>query len=96
MFATSQDVLYITVAACIAVFTLFLVWIMYYVVQITRQSNEMISDFREKIEDLDATVQVIKEKVTTSVDSLSSVSQQIGNILEIVRGFSGRKSKRQK
>ncbi|EKD76638.1 MAG: hypothetical protein ACD_43C00034G0003 [uncultured bacterium] len=90
MLATSQDILYVTVAACIAVFTVFLVWIMYYIAQISKQSNEMISDFRQKMEELDETVQVIKEKVTHSVDALSGVSEQVGNILELIQNFTGK------
>jgi predicted PurR-regulated permease PerM len=90
MLETSQDMLYVTVAACIAVFTVFLVWIMYYIAQISKQSNEMITDFRQKMEELDETVQVIKEKVTHSVDALSSVGEQVGNILELIQNFTGR------
>lgn len=99
MFSTSQDVLYLTVALCIAVFTVFLVWIMYYIAQISRQSNEMIRDFRHKMEELDETVQVIKEKVNLSVDRITSVSGQVANLLELVTRFTGgnrhgRRSKR--
>ncbi len=90
MLNNSQDVLYITVSICVATFTFFLVWIMYYVAQISRQSNEMIADFREKMEELDESIQDIKEKVSTSVDSLATVSEQVGNIMEVVRGFSSK------
>lgn len=96
MFETSQDILYITVAACIAVFTIFLVWIMYYIAQISKQSNEMIADFRQKMEELDETVHVIKEKVTNSVDALSSVSAQVGNILELIQNFTGKSKSRRR
>lgn len=90
MFSSAQDILYITVAVCIAAFTVFLVWIMYYIAQISRQSNEMISDFRNKMEELDASMTAIKDKVQASVDSLSSVSNQIGTILDLVRSFAGK------
>ncbi|MDP3970770.1 MAG: hypothetical protein Q8P90_03645 [bacterium] len=96
MLETSQDVLYITVSMSIAVFTFFLVWIMYYAAQISRQSNEMITDFREKMEELDETLNVIKEKVTTSVDSLSAVSEQVSYILELVNNFGQRKATKRK
>ena len=93
MFSTSQDILYLTVAACIALFTVFLVWIMYYIAQISRQSNEMITDFRTKMEELDASVRVIKDKVEDSVDSLTAVSGQITTILDLVRKFTGKGKK---
>lgn len=93
MFTTSQDVLYLTVSACIAFFTVFLVWIMYYVGQISRQSNEMITDFRQKMEELDDTMDEIKGKVTASVDTLSAVSSQIGTVLELIKSFTGKVKK---
>lgn len=96
MFDTSQDILYITVSVCIGVFTIFLIWIMYYVAQISRQSNEMITDFRQKMEELDATMAALKEKVNDSVDSLSAVSSQVGTILEMIQSFTGRRGKKRK
>ena len=92
MFETSQDILYVTVAVCIAVFTIFLVWIMYYVAQISRQSNEMIADFRQKMEELDETMTSLKTKVNDSVDSLAAVSSQVGSILEFIKSLTGRSS----
>ncbi len=90
MFQTSQDILYITVAVAIAVFTGFLVWIMYYLAQITRQSNELITDFRKKMEELDATMQLMKDKLTTSVDTISSVSSQVANLIELIKRYTGK------
>lgn len=92
MFETSQDILYITVAVCIAVFTVFLVWIMYYVAQISRQSNEMIADFRQKMEELDETMTSLKTKVNDSVDSLAAVSSQVGSILEFIKSLTDKRS----
>lgn len=96
MLDTSQDILYITVSVCIGVFTIFLVWIMYYIAQISRQSNEMITDFRDKMEELDESIREIKDKVSTSVESLSTVSAQVANVVQLVRGFSSTKTKRRK
>lgn len=93
MISTSQDILYVTVATCIAAFTVTLIWIMYYVGQITKQSNEMIADFRTKLEELDRTIHIIQDKVTRSVDTLASLSDQIGGIVEVVRGFAKKKRK---
>lgn len=93
MISTAQDILYITVAISIGLFTVFLVWIMYYIAQISRQSNEMITDFRNKMEELDASVRVIKDKVQDSVDSLSAVSSQITTMLDLVKNFTGKGKK---
>ncbi len=96
MFESSQDVFYLTISLCVAVFTGFLVWIMYYVAQISRQSNEMITDFRIKMEELDASVKELKEKVSNSIDSISMISDQVASVLEVVKNFSGGDKKRKK
>jgi predicted PurR-regulated permease PerM len=96
MISTAQDILYITVAASIGLFTVFLVWIMYYLAQISRQSNEMITDFRNKLEELDESITVIKEKVQDSVDALAGVSGKISMILDLVRSFTERGAVREK
>lgn len=97
MLNTSQDVLYLTVSVCIALFTFFIVWIMYYIAQISKQSNEMITDFRSKMEELDETIHAMKDKVGASVERLSTVSDQVENILEIVTRFTrGRRGGKKK
>lgn len=96
MIETSQDILYVTVSICIALFTGFLVWIMYYIVQITKQSNEMITDFRQKMEELDATVHELKDKVSTSIDSISAIGKQVSYIMELLQSFGARKAAKRK
>jgi hypothetical protein len=49
----------------------------------------MITDFRDKMEELDASVKVIKDKVNESVD-------QIGSVLDIVRALAGKSSKKKR
>ena len=93
MIDISQQVLYFTLAGSVAVFTGFLVWIMYYIGQITRQSNDMIADFRTKMEELDESVQSIKEKVTDSVDNITAISDQVAYIVELVGGVTGKRKK---
>lgn len=96
MLDTSQDVLYVTVSVCVAVFTVFLVWIMYYVAQISRQSNEMITDFREKVDELDAAVREMKDKLSTTIDNVGAIGEQVSYILEIVRGVGSKVTKRKR
>ena len=95
MIDVSQQVLYLTLAGSIAVFTVFLVWIMYYIAQIAKQSNEMVSDFRVKMEELDESVQQLKDKVSGSVENLATMGEQVAYIVELVGGVTGkRKSKK--
>lgn len=94
MLNTSQDVLYLTVAICVAFFTVFLIWIMYYIAQITKQSNEMVTDFRNKMEELDQTAKDIKDKVSNSMESLTSISDQIKTIFGFIKTLRDSRLKR--
>ncbi|MFA5995475.1 MAG: hypothetical protein WCW27_04160 [Patescibacteria group bacterium] len=93
MLNTSQDILYLTVAACVAAFTVTLIWIMYYIGQITKQSNDMLADFRKKLEELDETVKTIQTKVSHSVEALSAISDQVAYVVDFIRNMSKSKKR---
>lgn len=96
MLETSQDILYIAVALCVLIFTGFLVWIMYYLAQIMRQSNEIITDVRKEIVELQAAIQNIKEKVASSATSISFLTKQIKDVVDFVRERKQKKISRRK
>lgn len=93
MLHTSQDLLYIIVALCTLTFTAFLIWIMYYVAQIMRQSNEVISDVREQISELSKSINGIKEKLTSASTSIAFVSDQIADIVKFIKDKKTKKKK---
>jgi len=93
MLETSQDLLYVIVALCTFVFTIFLVWIMYYLAQIMKQSNEIISDVREELAELSKTIANIKEKVNSSATSIAFVANQIKDIAGFLHEKKGKKKK---
>lgn len=85
MLIASQSTLFFTVSVCVLVFTGFLVWIMYYLAQIMKQSNEIIIDVRKKMAELEETVNNIKDKVNASASSITFIASEIKNILEFVQ-----------
>lgn len=85
MFDTSTDVLYLVIAGCVIVFTFFLVWGMYYVVQILRQGNEVITEIREKIAMFEEMLTNIKSKVALSASSIAFVAKEIGSLVDYVK-----------
>lgn len=94
MFETTIDIMYGIISVCIIVFTGFLAWVMYYVVQILKQGNEVITEIRIKIAEFEEALTSIKEKVISSASSISFVASEIGTIMELVKGRSKSKSKR--
>ena len=85
MLDQAHNILYLTVALCALVFTGFLVWIMYYLAQIMKQSNEIIIDVRAKLEELEEAIDNIKEKVTSSANSIASVASEVKHIVDFVQ-----------
>lgn len=85
MFETSQDLLYGVVSFSVLIFTGFLVWILFYVAQILRQGNEVISDIRRKIADFEASLNSIKEKVISSATSVTFMAKEIAGIVNFIK-----------
>ncbi len=85
MFNTSIDIFYLVLSICLVVFTGFFVWAIYYVVQILKQGNEVITDLRQKLAELEEAVTNIKDRVVTSANTISFIANEIGSVMDIVR-----------
>ncbi len=85
MVEVSQSTLFFSISLCVLVFTGYLVYIMYYLGQLTKQSNEMVTEFREKIAELEETIATIKNKLTTSAESVAFVAGEIKNVVDMVQ-----------
>ncbi len=85
MIEVSQSTLFFSISLCVLVFTGFLVWIMFYLGQLTKQSNEMVTDFREKIAELEETIKTIKDKASASAESVAFVAGEIKNVVDMVK-----------
>jgi len=88
MYNTSVDVMYGSLSIAIVIFTCFLAWMMYYVVQILKQGNEVIAEVRQKIAEIEEAIVSIKEKVVTSATSISFIASQIGSVVDVVKRHS--------
>lgn len=96
MYDTSIDVMYGIISLCFIVFTGFLAWMMYYVVQILKQGNEVISEIRKKITEFEESLSNIKERVMTSATSISFIASQIGTVVEAIKAKKFSKSSQKK
>ncbi|MFC1597983.1 hypothetical protein ACFL2M_00425 [Patescibacteria group bacterium] len=96
MFETSIDMMYWAISISILVFTGFLVWIMYFIAQILKQGNEVISEIREKIVEFEEAVQQIRDKVMTSANAITFIAQEVGSVVDIVKAKKTRKAAKRK
>ena len=86
MLDTTQDILFLVLSICILLLSGFLTWVLFYLGSILRQSNEMITEFRQKMEELAETIDDLKERVIASASSITFIAKEIGQIMNFVKG----------
>lgn len=84
LFETSQDILYITVSVCALAFTIFLCWMLYYLTQLLKQSNQITQELHTKISEWTEAIDEIKERVMSTASTLSSLGDQVGRVVDFV------------
>ncbi len=63
MFETSKDILYIVISFCIIWITIFLCWTFYYLARILKNANQIVEEFRVRLQALTDMVDQVKHKV---------------------------------
>jgi len=96
MLDTSKDVLNIVIASCIGAFTIFVCWMLWYVIRVMRQVNSLIDNVKAKIEAIDGILKTIHAKIDHSASALSVLGKGVGQIMEFVKNRRENKSKKTK
>lgn len=63
MFDSSKDLFYIVLSFCVLWFTVFLCWFLFYLIKILKQTNDLVEDLKEKIENALSHLGVIGEGI---------------------------------
>jgi hypothetical protein len=85
MFSTSHDILLLTIAACVAAFTIFLCWGMFYLIAMTRNVFKIVKDFRRIFDKIEGVVDALKEKINSSASYLFIIGEGLKKIVEIAK-----------
>jgi len=93
MFQTSLDILWLTIAACVALLTLFSCWGIFYIVQIIRRSSKMFKGVEQMIENVNEVIKTTKEKIEHSAAYISVLGEGLKKVMEIIKENSGEKKK---
>ncbi len=96
MFDTSKDILNLIIAACVAVFTFFLCYLLYYIISMLKQANKTVTEIRQRIESFDALLESVKEKLTHSSNYLALLVKSIVSLMEFVKERKDKKSAKSK
>ncbi|MFA4941889.1 MAG: hypothetical protein WC582_04875 [Patescibacteria group bacterium] len=81
----SKDLLYIVIAFCVLLFTVFSVWLIYYLAMIMRQAYKIVKETREKINKVDEVLKALKEKIEHSASYLVLISEGVKKLVEVIR-----------
>lgn len=75
MFETSKDILYLVISFCVLWVTFFLCWTFYYVMRLIRNANEIVEEFRIRLQTLLEAVNYIRGKVEHISGLMTVVSE---------------------
>ncbi|MFA5247641.1 MAG: hypothetical protein WC415_00115 [Patescibacteria group bacterium] len=96
MFSTSQDILFLVIATCVAAFTIFSCWGLFYFVGILRNSFKVSRDARRIIEKAEGILDALKEKINSSASYLFLIGEALKKIVEVTKDFRDKKNSKKK
>lgn len=84
MFETSKDILYLVISFCVLWVTVFLCWTFYYVMRILRNANQIVEEFRVRLQALTEAISYIRGKVEHISGLLTLASGGVGSLIKKV------------
>jgi len=82
MFETSKDILYIVIAFCVLWVTVFLCWMFYYVAQLLRSANQIVEEFRVRLQTLTDAINGIRNKVEIMHNLFTVATSGVGGLVK--------------
>lgn len=84
MITSSKDILFLIISFCVLWVTFFLCWMFYYVMRLLRNANEIVEEFRVRLQALTEAINYIRGKVehmsslmTLITDGASGLVQKV-------------------
>lgn len=94
--STTQDVWYSIASICLAVITVFLCLVLYRLLKVLNQTDEMLTTAREKVTSVEEAVELFVERFTTISGYASLVTEGGKKLLSLIgnHGSGAKKGKR--
>ncbi len=98
MFETSKDILWITIAGSVGLFTLFACWGIFYLVMIIRAASKSVKRVEKIFESIHDIIKTTKDKVENSAAYFSVIGEGIKKVVEVAKdsGVGTKKTKKKK
>jgi len=81
MLETSKDLLFVVLAFCILWLTIFLSWLLYYVISIVRDAESLVRQIKGAVEKVDQLAHTVREKFEHSAASFTLVAQAVKELI---------------
>ena len=91
MFSTSQDVLFLTIAACVAAFTIFSCWGLFYLVAMARNAFKISKDLKNILQKVEETIDLLKGKIHESASYLLLLGEVLKKVMDVAHNFGERR-----
>jgi TRAP-type C4-dicarboxylate transport system permease small subunit len=91
MFSTSHDILLLTISVCVAAFTIFLCWGMFYLVAMARNTFKIIKDVKNILQKVEETIDLLKSKIHESASYLLLLGEVLKKIMDVAHGLGERR-----
>lgn len=88
MLENSKDLLFIVMSFCVLWVTVFVCWLVYYLVSILRNANVMIEEMRERFRGIEETMRSIRDRMDHATSSLGFVSE---GVIKLIQFFINKK-----
>lgn len=84
MFENSKDVLYLVISFCVVWVTFFLCWMFYYLMRLLRNANQIVEEFRVRLQALTEAIGYIRGKVEHMSGLLTLLTDGASGLLQKV------------
>ena len=86
MLDTTKDIYYLVLSISVGMLTLFLLWLLFYIIQIVKNVHETLDGILVKVHAIIDSIQSIKSTFSQSIDTINSVKNTVGGIMEMMGG----------
>ena len=84
MFENSKDILYLVISFSVLWVTFFLCWMFYYLMRLLRNANEIIEEFRVRLQALTEAISYIRSKVEHMSGLLTLITSGASGLVQKV------------
>ena len=80
---SSKDILYLVLAFCALLFTVFVCWMLAYVIKMLRDASNLVGEVRDKLAAIEGAVKGVKEKLEHSASYLGMVAAGVKMAIDL-------------